>query len=43
MGERLKGEVAADWLYGFVRKEQRIEHMQKGGRFYWRLPARAKR
>lgn len=40
MGKKLKDEVAKDWLFGFIKKEQRIEHMQQGGRFYWRLPAR---
>lgn len=39
MGEKLKDEVPKDWLFGFIKKEQ-IEHMQRGGRFYWRLPTR---
>ena len=38
MGKKLKDEVTKDWLFGFIKKEQRIEDMQKGGRFYWRLP-----
>ena len=40
MGEKLKDEVPKDWLFGFIKKEQQIEHMQRGGRFYWRLPTR---
>ena len=31
MGKKLKDEVTKDWLFGFIKKEQRIEHMQKGG------------
>jgi hypothetical protein len=42
MGEKLKDDVPRDWLFGFVKNEQQIEHMQRG-RFYWRLPTRVSR